>query len=280
MIGITYSIIMNLHICTHDKFLSSFIRTRARFASESVNQYYVVSNRTNDLCDFSHQAVKYVSLTELKQKISFYGDKECEQVIFHSLPSHFRKHLLHQIPQNIPVTWIFFGYEYYHRRDVLVEYLSPQTRNYYKSGSNANLIRIQCLRLLDYIKSERKRFKNDLKRITRFAHWNHDEYELIKSRLGLYEMEFVPFSMGSPIHLVVPDCSNNYLLLGHSGALTVNHLDGIQKVDHQLLERYDRVIIPVSYGASKTYRAKVDKVARDKLGDKAIIIDKFIERTS
>jgi len=93
-------------------------------------------------------------------------------------------------------------------------------------------------------------------------------------------MEFVPFSMGSPIHLVVPDCSNNYLLLGHSGALTVNHLDGIQKVDHQLLERYDRVIIPVSYGASKTYRAKVDKVARDKLGDKAIIIDKFIERTS
>lgn len=271
---------MNLHITTGDKFLQGFISNQKQYVPVSENLYYHVQNRSISEHCFTDQQIKVLTLPSLQEQLISLQNANCKHVIFHSLPTHFQKYLLPLIRKDILITWIFYGYEYYHRRNIIEEYLQPRTKSYYRSFRNPNLFQMKVLHFLDFIEDADINYQNDLGRINRFAHWNIEEYKLIKDRFGLYQMEFVPFSMGARGHLIVPDCRSNYLLLGHSGAITVNHLDGLQALKHQLLESFDRVIIPMSYGANKSYKARIEEAARNKLGDKAIVIDKFIDRDS
>lgn len=204
----------------------------------------------------------------------------CHQVIFHSLPTLYRKKFLPLIPAHIPVTWIFYGYEYYHRRDTIETYLDPLTRSYYQSWANPHYLRQWAHRMVDRIRNESTQYKLDLQRINRFAHWNPAEYQMIRERYNLNDMDFLPFAMGLPVHHLVSDPGYSYLLCGHSGALTVNHLDGLEDLPMALVERFDRIIIPLSYGAANSYQNKVKRAAQEKLGDKAMILEKYMDRVT
>lgn len=204
----------------------------------------------------------------------------CHQVIFHSLPTLYRKKFLPLIPAHIPVTWIFYGYEYYHRRFIIEKYMDPLSRSYYRSWANPHILGQWAHRIFDHLRGETKQYKLDLKRINRFAHWNPAEYQKIRDRFNLKKFEYVPFSMGLPVHHLVSDPEYRYLLLGHSGALTVNHLDGLEDLPVSLVEKFDRIIIPLSYGAGNSYQNTVKRAARVKLGDKALILEKYMDRAT
>src|SRR5690606_34396309 len=124
--------------------------------------------------------VELVSLKEMKQVLLRHDFSDCHQVIFHSLPTQFRKNLLFLIPRHIQVTWIFYGYEYYHRRDTIEKYLRSLTRSFYLSWSNPHFLHQCAHRIVDRLRREATRYQQDLQQIKRFAHWNPGEYQIIQ----------------------------------------------------------------------------------------------------
>lgn len=271
---------MNLHLCIDDKFHQGFIRHQKTYAPDSHNDYYVVGTARRKQGTPEDQEVTRISIAGMKKILRSSDMKRYRQVLFHSLPSRFRKHLLPFIPTGIPVTWIFYGYEYYHRRAVIREYLGTATRAYYDSMQNPQYYQLKFQRLLDILRREDDQYQKDLQRIDRFAHWNPAEYHMIRDRYDLTHMEYAQFAMGQKIHQNVPDLRHRDLLFGHSGAVTVNHLDGIKALSEELIAGYDRIIIPFSYGSNKRYEALVRKTARNKMGDKALFLHRFLNRQS
>lgn len=271
---------ISLHICPDDKFHHAFIRNQKTHAPDTDNEYYVISEGKTLRTSTENTSVKMLSMAEMKKILKVSEFKKYHQVVFHSLPGRFRKHLLPYIPEGIRITWIFYGYEYYHRRDVIGTFLLPETLAYYNSWQNPNFIRLKSQEWLDRFRKEANRYQKNLQRINRFAHWNREEYELIRDQYQLHQIEYVPFSMGSEIHQLVPDHGHRYLLLGHSGAFTVNHLDGMEALDQEFIDSFDRILIPFSYGANKAYEDKVRKAAEEKMGSKVLFLNQFMDRTS
>src|SRR5690606_26156747 len=154
------------------------------------------------------------------------------------------------------------------------------TRSFYLSWSNSHFLHQCAHRIVDRLRREATRYQQDLQQIKRFAHWNPGEYQIIQARFNLVDLEYIPFSMGLPIHQHVSDPEYRYMLLGDSGALTVNQLDGLEDLPLALIEKFDRIIIPLSYGAGKMYQKKVKLAARKKLRDKAIFLEKYMDRNA
>lgn len=103
---------------------------------------------------------------------------------------------------------------------------------------------------------------------------------MIREGYKLGDIEYHPFSMGLPVHHLVLEPEYQYMLLGHSGALTVNHLDGLEDLPISLVEKFDRIIIPLSYGAGNSYQNTVKRAAREKLGHKALFLERYMDRTT
>lgn len=269
-----------LHILPDEKFYTAFIHNQEKYAPNNKNDYFLIHDGGTIQNPPQKSQVKILTIDNMRKILINSSSQDYHQVIFHSLPGRFRKLLLRIIPPGIKITWIFYGYEYYHRRNTIEEYLGPFTRAYYNSWNNPNILRIKALRLLDQLRNENNGYKKDLQRIHRFAHWNHSEYEVIRVQYQLDSMEYEPFSMGSKIHEVVPDHDHRYLLLGHSGALTVNHLDGINALSKKFMDGFDRILIPFSYGGDKSYEIKVRKAAEAKMGDNVILLNRLMDRIS
>lgn len=274
-----YTTIINLHICPDDKFYKGFIKNQHRFAPDTVNTYFIVNNSGSSPPKSNAENVYFLTPREIMRRIKENHPK-INQVVFHALPALFRRKFLPAVPEQVLMTWIFYGYEYYHRRSVIREYLGTATRAYYDSPQNPYYYRLKFQRILDKLRREEDQYIKDLQRIDRFAHWNPAEYQMIWDRYDLAQMEYTPFAMGQQVHQNVPNLLHRDLLLGHSEALTVNHLDGIEALSEELIAGYDRVIIPFSYGANKRYEALVRKAARNKMGKKALFLHRFMNRSS
>lgn len=126
----------NIHFCQKNKFIFSFIHIQKSFASYTKNKYYLIGELDKFSDEFLSDNVNIITLKELKLLLTRLDFTNCHQVILHSLPNIFRKHILPLIPAHILVTWIFYGYEYYHRRNTIENYLGTRTRSYYQSWSN------------------------------------------------------------------------------------------------------------------------------------------------
>lgn len=181
---------MNLHLSIDDKFYNAFIRNQKTHAPDTDNEYYVIREGKALTSSPENTSMKMLSIAEMKKVLKASDFQKYPQVLFHSMPGRFRKHLLPYIPKGTRITWIFYGHEYYHRREVIRDYLGPATRTYYDSRQNPHFLRLILQRILDKVRNEENQYKNDLQRINRFAHWNREEYELIRDQYQLDKMEY------------------------------------------------------------------------------------------
>ncbi|WP_168396193.1 TDP-N-acetylfucosamine:lipid II N-acetylfucosaminyltransferase [Acinetobacter indicus] len=234
-----------LHLSRDDKFTDIGIRS-----------FEKVLPNCNDLYIYTQKPLKYIksknTIINNKKEISLKILKtQFDCVVIHALDECWFK-LIKEMPVNIPVIWIGWGYDYY---DLLeFEGMLPKTKEIYEVLNKKEYFKS----IFDGWKKIRKnKIKKDIiERINYFCPVLPDEYEIIKSSRNWSKFpQYIKFNYGS---LEVDylkgfmdgEIEGNNILVGNSAAPTNNHYEVFS-----LLSGIDflsgKVMVPLSYGNDK-----------------------------
>ena len=174
-------------------------------------------------------------------------------VIFHSIGSVFEENLLLKINSKTNIAWISWGYDLFPRLKNIEEYLFPITKGFYNSYSYSNET------INDQLNGNFKRsFKVKPSNIDLISRINFispvlkSEFNLLSNSFIIENQKYLRWNYLSLEEDVISknseiNISGKSLLLGHSGSIWLNHLDGLKELDQLDLE-FDQIILPCSYG--------------------------------
>ncbi|EHA14322.1 TDP-N-acetylfucosamine:lipid II N-acetylfucosaminyltransferase [Halomonas sp. HAL1] len=245
-----------LHIATDDKFLD-----------HAFPVFEKVFPGSNDVFVFAPQRIlKYVKLTPdyiETQRSSFFNKKpklskdvyqKYDLVVFHSLISYTYPEL-QNIPQNTPIIWLGWGFDYY--PDLLGDiplYLDKTGELYASLFGKAP--RQRAVAVVKGITSAFRRRTTKIRAIERISVFSPvlpEEYEMVKqSRKWKYFPEFVPWNYGTMEDNLIKgfegeSVTGDAILVGNSATYTGNHAEVFDLL-HKLQVKDQQVVTPLSYG--------------------------------
>lgn len=263
-----------LHISEDEKFIDMGLKTFERVAP-NCNRLIVLTNNKKA----NH--IKFESSVTSKNKISLHSKLDSfwdgvDILVFHSLCI-----LSIDIPKNIKVIWLGFGFDYYSFINNEESKLADKTKIIYKKLYKLgvkNRVKLIVKKILFYEYRLAKKRKSLINRIDIFCPVLLSEYELInwpsskKPKLMDWNYGTIEDDWAKPTNCRKLNGRN--ILLGNSATLTCNHIDALDYLDCND-SQYHNLIIPLSYG-NKHYAEKVKEHFLNSYPGESIFIEDFI----
>lgn len=270
------------HLTNDEKFIDGFIEIQQRLFPEITNVYFVLSEDGTFRHVSSKNIVAFSGKNDGYQKIREQLGEDPHLLVIHGL-NPWKVQVLLKMPLSVKVAWIFYGFEIYNRGENVLAFVGPKTKQLAFAGAKHKLKLV--IRKLQYsisrfsgISGQLMPFRAALNRINYFAHWIPQDFDYLTKRYPNHAMEFVDFCYSiEPLRLEVNDHRAD-LLIGNSAADTNNHADIIESLSDDFISGFKRVIIPLSYSGEQGYVKAVKKLAQEKLGDKALVLDSFMKK--
>jgi len=243
-----------LHIMHDDKFNDrAVIRFDAVYPGGNI--YAALHPKNNDF--------KYIKSSEIKkfsysQIVEILVNEGLGAVVFHSLP-HSRASLFRQIPNDVKIVWIGWGYDYYptllrkkfHTPLGLLEpitrkkFIGAQYRSKQVISSFEKIIK-RYTGLRGGVLTDRDYSRVDffIPVLRREWQWARDWNPLFGAKYSEWK-----YSLDSEIDAQKIDSSAENILIGNSATLTNNHLDAFKAIaDFRIPGEFNKVICPLNYG--------------------------------
>lgn len=276
---------MIVHLVPDEKFIDGFIRHQEKYFPEIENHYLVLPNKPGALKHVKSANIEVISSDFNYEKLLTKFKKTPAQVIIHGAFIRF-KVFIRSAPQELIIGWIFYGYEIFGRLEEVNSFLAPQTNNIYKKRYKANN-KIKVKKEIFKLTSTSLAFPfgltpftRTLNRINYMAHWVKEDYNLIKKKYNLRHLQFVDFCYSNDsVSIDKKVGEGEDLFIGNSASYTNNHLDVFDMLSTKFVQNFRKVIIPLSYG-DPVYAGEVKQVALKKFGDKAFVLDSFMDKTA
>lgn len=275
---------MILHIVKDEKFIDGFIEYQKTFCPNIKNEYLAWPSKCGKLQNIKNKSVAVIDIHSVYSIIEYIKNKRPSKVIFHNLDKK-NWPLVIKIPNEITIGWIFYGAEIFNRPENLGVFLGKKTLMFLKS-SPRTLINHLLAQVKFFIENAIYKttglkislFLKALHRVNFIAHWIEEDYEFIKRKYSLKALKFVNFCYSNETLGSIENKSKKNLLIGNSAAFTNNHLDIITKIPLTFSDQFNKIIFPLSYSGSAHYKNVVKNAAKSKFGDKAVILDTFINK--
>jgi len=263
-----------LHLASDDKFIDQAAPVFER-AFPGKNYILVFSNSSTlryvKLRPNKVIVTSFSFLGRPKVKKSFF--KNYDLVVFHSLGNLLYPEI-YNIPKDIPIVWLGWGYDYYDLIDDPNNFLMNKTR---ELSDNMRTFTLRSyfrkfLRCGSKFFGIAKSRKTAIERVSLFSPVLENEYNLVKNSAKWNEFPHeARWNYGTiEDHLVKgfedQQVESNNILVGNSASFTSNHIEILHLLKKQRVNSR-RVIVPLSYGDRK-YALKVVEVG-EKLFDKS-----------
>jgi len=274
-----------LHLALDEKFIDMAYAQFER-AFLGGNSWLIVTNN-NDM-RYVKSPVDICRGKQIADRVMRSGSNA---VVFHSLSASFLT-VLDNIPANVKVAWIGWGYDYYSR--MLMQafpqgLLLPKTINLKQDELKSNLLQLKRIygfgrravsRLLGYSK---KFDAKSLDKVDYFLPVIDEEYELARSLNHGFNAKYLPWNYGT----VEDDWGGvtdfekmgDDLLVGNSASYENNHVDLFEYIAEHYVLGKRKAVVPLSYG-SDAYRAKVLDAGKYYLGDNFMPLLDFMDKQS
>jgi len=274
-----------LHLALDEKFIDMAYAQFER-AIPGGNSWCVVSK--DNVLKYVSSPVDVCVQNNIAERVK---NSDSNAVVFHSLKDSFLK-VLDNIPANVKVAWIGWGYDYYSR--MLMQafpqgLLLPKTTNLKQDELKSNLLQPKRIygfgmravsRLLGYSK---KFDAKSLDKVDYFLPVIDEEYELARSLNNGFNAKYLPWNYGT----VEDDLGGitdfekigDDFLVGNSASYENNHVDLFEYIAEHYVLGKRKAVVPLSYG-SDAYRAKVLDAGKYYLGDNFMPLLDFMDKKS
>ncbi|WP_198166339.1 TDP-N-acetylfucosamine:lipid II N-acetylfucosaminyltransferase [Prosthecochloris sp. HL-130-GSB] len=271
------------HIATDEKFIDMAYAQFER-AIPGGNSWCIVSK--DNVLKYVSSPVDVCVQNNIAERVKHFG---CNAVVFHSLTDSFLT-ILDNIPANMKVAWIGWGYDYYTRmlmqafpQGLLLSHTQNLKQDELKSVFLKRMFgfgKRAVSRLLGY---STKFDAKCLDKIDYFLPVIDEEYELARSLNNGFKPKYLPWNYGTVEDdlggITAFEEMGDDLLVGNSASYENNHIDLFEYI----AERYDlgkrKAVVPLSYG-SDVYRAKVLDAGKYYLGDNFMPLLEFMNKES
>lgn len=272
-----------VHIAIDDKFIDSAIRV---FESVAPGQNQLIIIGKNKPLKYVKESAPH--FLTLAQTISRTQSPDCAAVIFHSLYGK-SINLLSSLPDEIPVAWLGWGYDYY---DSLLSFdypeglLLPETKlllskhPHYRGA--VGLIR----RAISFAKQLGGRgsflSKDILNKIDFFCPVLDIEYQRVVTTNAWFKPQYICWNYGTLEDDLLPNPNRSIetgsdILIGNSATAENNHLETFNIICQIPNIKNRKVIVPLSYG-DQWYKHQVVSAGKHFFGRNFIPLTEFINK--
>jgi len=247
-----------LHLSCDDKFTDIALRGFEKVLPNS-NSLLVYSKRDLTFIKSQCEHIKNEDLI-LKNVLMYTFDL----IVIHCLNECW-VNLILQLPKDIKIIWLGWGYDYYDLIDI--DLYLPLTKNIVNKKSFLNLIKSKFKKNK---KIERK--KKAVGRINYFSPVLELEYYQVKKKFsGMEFPEYIDFNYGSLDVDFIKGfegrrVNGHGILIGNSATYENNHLDIFDLLNRVCVKKY-KFIVPLSYGVDK-----YGEILKNRVTDKENVI--------
>ena len=263
-----------IHVMVDEKFNDMAIR-QFEEAAPGIHEYWIVATDLHLTKSVITHKCTFESL------VAQFSRSDIAGIVFHSLPSNHYI-LLRQIPHNVRVVWIGYGYDYYS----LLNHENESTRVLAKTKVlQAPSHKRHAKRLLRPIWNKIRSFKNegsisDLQRVDYFSPVLDIEYDLVLRHIPL-RAKYITWNYGTAeddfSQLDMANVNGSNILAGNSASATNNHAELFELIRDQVDLTERKVIVPLSYG-DPYYRDQVIKKGEKLLGKAFLPLTTFMPK--
>jgi hypothetical protein len=262
-----------LHLLQPDTKFSDYIIDCFEKIHPKQNKYIMIVSQSK-LLEFT--TTKYFKQIEFISENKFlFFDRigqwdNYEAVIVYAM-CPFRAELAKDIPENIKVAWVIFGYEFYTTfPEIKNKIYLKETRMLFSKSLRSKIVNTVAYRKICRLIGKphvANQLEVGFERANVFGGLIREEGELIKERLNL-NYEIKDFCIASIENLIGDTdqsvtCEGSNILLGNSSSSTNNHLEILQFLSKQPIGAR-KIITPLSYG-NEDYCEKIIEYGKELL---------------
>jgi len=270
----------NLHCCIDDKFIDGAISLFEE-DKQANNIYAIITSKKQT----KYQYIKYKSIINLQTNdfLEYIQSEKFDAIYLHSLFCIEDLSLIKQIPTQIKVIWLSWGYDTYSYNYPLIKtnLYEPITRRFINKKVLSRLYTIK--ELLSYQVFRKSEHLNAIKRIDFYSGIFPYEYDLIKASLPEFKAIPIDFYYGSKDFFIKESVCKDYneeqmkhIIIGNSGAETNNHLDILAELKKLTKKNWDKCIIPLSYCGSNEYKNEIEQRAKELFKDNLVSLRSYL----
>lgn len=263
-----------LHISNDDKYISLGKRIFDQVPAVE-NTYWIIpgTNHTIQNVSFAHENLALKNLNS-----SYYHDQinSYDLICIHFLNLEVYP-VLRSKKITTPILWIGWGGDYYWLIDTCPDFnlLLPHTRKWVHHIFLGNKLTSFVKKLKKIKRSPKLQAVNQ---ISYFAPIYSAEFQSIKKTYPNFKPQFLEWNYGYIDQDIIAYYTplrryGDVVMIGNSATPTNNHLDIFEDLSHVLQEA--EIILPLNYGDT-SYKKHISKVAKEKFGDRAMILNDFI----
>lgn len=269
------------HIILDEKFIDMGLR-EFELAAPGIHLPILIGE-PHELRYIKHKQPIFMSLQDT---ILFVQSDDCSCVIFHSLPDEFIP-ILTAIPEEKTITWIGWGFDYYHRllspafqKGLLLDKTShlmktcPEVLNRRKLSSRIRRFARKIFCPNEYLTSAA------ISKVNYFCPVLDIEFDMAKNLNPWFTAKYICWNYGtveddlSPINQPTRHLGDN-ILVGNSATPENNHLEIFETLARQYDTNGRQIITPLSYG-NPWYREKVIAVGKELFGHRFVPLVEYM----
>lgn len=251
---------MILHLVFDDKFTDYAIR---QFLPYGDSEFLTVVDELKQDFIYIKQKEQVRVLRNGSDEFLFFLEhlSDYKAIILHGFYTPWQVEIVRKAPSSVKICWVFWGGDMYQRPDICDSYLSRMS------------LRIQRMRYLVKGKKQQGYIVpfDVYSRVDYLLDDSYENYEDVKRYIRKPDLKYLWYNYYSLEETVGPvlmrsKVNGNNLMVGHSGGIRTNHMDGFLAVRKLNLINHD-VISGLSYG-DPWYRNLVLKIGRIFFGAK------------
>jgi hypothetical protein len=262
-----------------DKFLDYFIKQSEEVAP-GTSTYWIKLHKTDQPKFVKSDLVKAFSWSDRKIELLVKEANNFEHVFIHSFTVTMADFIL-KLRQDLPLTWMFWGYDGYGYTFNESRWLLPSTRALKKRIFKRDSYSLRsCYRNFKVTyQSIRSSLitRKILKRINTCATWVKYDYEMIRPINPIMKWKdynYYSFSELGLDQIVKKENVYSNIWIGNSAALTNNHADALEEL--KKMNWQGNVYMPLSYGNIPPYSEEIIRIGKAYFGDRFHPITEFM----
>lgn len=270
-----------IHCITDEKFVNDIITSFEFMSDRCVSRYVHITNYNHSNYRFlsKYFQVEYLNSLQLKNEFSSHS---CDVVFLHNIQS-LPYECISQIPTNIKVVWLAWGFDIYGHMGSrpfihIPNMLHSETKRLLWTNWNKQLIESTKI-VLKFFRN--KKIKHAVERVDYFSGIIPEEYDMMCD-VSYFHAKQIDFRYLSPLSNITlsllekeqPVRGKN-ILIGNSGDPSNNHADIFKKLSK--LDLFDRrIYVPLSYGENHKYIEKIKKIGKKIWGDNFVALEDYM----
>ena len=280
---------MILNIAPDDKFIP-FLQGLFEEASPNQSLWRIFTDKTKPAFAVQADSMEVINGEYFGSEKFKYDLQVANCVIFHSLflSSQQKLLVLALIPENMPIVWRGWGFDYYGFLEANgLRLLLPETSSLIERPVVSKRVLVKqfartLLKAIIPIADEQHVNNKFIARVNYFSCCVPDDFDALKRVLPGFKAQFLPLNYYSTEDVFLrgnslQDLSGKDILLGNSSTPANNHIEAM-RVLSKLGMQSRKVIVPLSYGDMR-YQEKIVQVGRKLLGESFVPLTDYMSLT-